>query len=76
MINCAHPIHRLRQPAGCRTVGEPGLGRQVVTCCGGRIAATADAFALTALLGHQHVTVCGNSLREWARDTRLPMSVA
>ena len=54
---------------------EPGSGCQVVTYCGGGIAATADAFVLTALLGHQHVAVYDNSLQEWARDTSLPMSV-
>ena len=27
-----------------------------ITYCGGGIAATGDAFALTALLGHEHVT--------------------
>jgi thiosulfate/3-mercaptopyruvate sulfurtransferase len=54
---------------------EPGSGCQVVTYCGGGIAATADAFALTALLGHEHVTVYDNSLQEWATDPDLPMSV-
>lgn len=54
---------------------EPGSDRQVVTYCGGGIAATADAFALTALLGHKHVAVYDNSLQEWAADPRLPMSV-
>lgn len=55
---------------------EPGSDRQVITYCGGGIAATGDAFALTALLGHEHVTVYDNSLQEWAADSRLPMSVA
>jgi thiosulfate/3-mercaptopyruvate sulfurtransferase len=48
----------------------------VITYCGGGIAATGDAFALTALLGHEHVTVYDNSLQEWAANSRLPMSVA
>jgi thiosulfate/3-mercaptopyruvate sulfurtransferase len=54
---------------------EPGGDRQIVAYCGGGIAATGDAFALTALLGHAHVTVYDNSLQEWAADSRLPMSV-
>ena len=54
---------------------EPGSACQVVTYCGGGIAATADAFALTALLSHAHVRVYDNSLQEWAADPSLPMSV-
>jgi len=51
-------------------------GKKVVAYCGGGIAATGSAFALTALLGHDDVTVYDNSLQEWATDERLPMSVA
>ena len=51
-------------------------GTRVVAYCGGGIAATGDAFALTALLDHENVTVYDNSLQEWAADDRLPMSVA
>jgi thiosulfate/3-mercaptopyruvate sulfurtransferase len=47
----------------------------VVTYCGGSIAATGDAFALTALLDQEHVTVYDNSLQEWAADPSLPMSL-
>lgn len=46
--------------------------RRVVTYCGGGIAASADAFALT-LLGHEEVALYDNSLSEWARDKSLPM---
>jgi thiosulfate/3-mercaptopyruvate sulfurtransferase len=53
---------------------EPG-GRKIVAYCGGGIAATGDAFALTALLGHDDVSVYDASLQEWAADPRLPMSV-
>ena len=42
---------------------------------GGGIAATGDAFALTALLGHDDVAVYDASLQEWAIDPSLPMSV-
>jgi thiosulfate/3-mercaptopyruvate sulfurtransferase len=47
---------------------------KVVAYCGGGIAATADAFALTALLGHDRVLVYDNSLQEWAMDPSLPMA--
>ena len=44
----------------------------VIFYCGGRVAATLDAFALT-LLGYEAVSVYDGSLREWARDPALPM---
>lgn len=50
-------------------------GRDVVAYCGGGIAATGDAFALAALLGHDRVLVYDNSLQEWANDPSLPMAV-
>ena len=50
-------------------------GRRVIAYCGGGIAATGDAFALTALLGHGDVAVYDASLQEWATDPSLPMSV-
>ncbi|MCW5746922.1 MAG: sulfurtransferase [Alphaproteobacteria bacterium] len=53
-----------------------GPGKRVVAYCGGGIAATGDAFALTALLGRDDVTVYDNSLQEWAIDASLPMSTA
>lgn len=49
--------------------------RPVIAYCGGGIAATGDAFALTALLGCEAVRVYDNSLQEWAADPGLPMSV-
>jgi len=49
-------------------------GKKVIAYCGGGIAATGDAFALTALLGRDGVTVYDNSLQEWAADPRLPMT--
>lgn len=45
----------------------------VITYCGGGIAATVDAFAL-ALLGHNKVTVYDGSLLEWVADASLPMT--
>jgi thiosulfate/3-mercaptopyruvate sulfurtransferase len=50
--------------------------RRVIAYCGGGIAATGDAFALVALLGHGDVAVYDASLQEWATDPVLPMSVA
>jgi thiosulfate/3-mercaptopyruvate sulfurtransferase len=51
--------------------GALDAGR-VITYCGGGIAASSDAFALT-LLGHEHVAVYDASLSEWAADPTLPM---
>ena len=46
--------------------------RPVIAYCGGAIAATVDAFALT-LCGHENVAVYDGSLMEWAADPTLPM---
>jgi len=46
---------------------------RVIAYCGGAIAATVDAFALT-LLGHPDVAVYDGSLFEWAADPGLPMT--
>jgi thiosulfate/3-mercaptopyruvate sulfurtransferase len=45
---------------------------RVIAYCGGGIAATLDAFALS-LLGHDDVAVYDGSLSEWARDPDAPM---
>jgi thiosulfate/3-mercaptopyruvate sulfurtransferase len=45
---------------------------QVITYCGGAIAASSDAFVLT-LLGTTNVAVYDGSLLEWAVDPTLPM---
>ncbi len=47
---------------------------QVITYCGGGIAATSVALALE-MLGHKNVKVYDASLTEWAADTELPMEV-
>jgi thiosulfate/3-mercaptopyruvate sulfurtransferase len=52
------------------TVGA--LGKEVITYCGGGIAASADAFALV-MLGHPQVRLYDASLSEWAIDPTLPM---
>ena len=47
--------------------------RDVITYCGGAIAATLDAFAL-ALFGKTNVSVYDGSLMEWTADPDLPMT--
>lgn len=47
--------------------------RRVLVYCGGGIAATLDAFVLTAVLGHKNVAVYDNSMQEWSNDPSLPM---
>ena len=47
--------------------------RDVITYCGGAIAATVDAFAL-ALFGKTNVSVYDGSLMEWTADPSLPMA--
>jgi thiosulfate/3-mercaptopyruvate sulfurtransferase len=62
-------------PADDLRAGFAGLGaldRRVITYCGGGIAASADALALT-MLGHEDVVVYDGSLSEWAPDPDLPM---
>ncbi len=46
--------------------------KQVITYCGGGIAASADAFALV-MLGHPNVKLYDASMSEWAVDPSLPM---
>ena len=46
--------------------------KQVITYCGGGIAASADAFALV-MLGHPNVRLYDASMSEWAVDPSLPM---
>ena len=46
--------------------------KQVITYCGGGIAASADALALV-MLGHPNVRLYDASMSEWAIDPSLPM---
>jgi thiosulfate/3-mercaptopyruvate sulfurtransferase len=56
-----------------RRFAEVGaLDREVITYCGGGIAASADAFILT-MLGHDRVRLYDASMSEWANDPGLPM---
>ena len=56
--------------------GRPAAlsGDKVITYCGGGVAASADALALT-LLGVQDVAVYDGGLIEWTADPGLPMEV-
>ena len=80
-VNLPYPA--LLDEAGCfRSADElrplfnavGALARPRVICyCGGGIAATMDALALT-LIGHANVTVYDGSMQEWAADPALPMA--
>lgn len=63
---------QLREHFGQAGVREDG--RQIVTYCGGGIAATMDAFGL-ALLGHENVAVYDGALAEWTADPARPLEV-
>ena len=62
------PPDELRRKFGA--VGA--MDRAVIVYCGGGIAASADALALT-MLGHTDVRIYDASLSEWAKDESLPM---
>ncbi|MSP75598.1 MAG: sulfurtransferase [Rhodospirillaceae bacterium] len=72
------PDKALKPIADLRAAFE-GVGvaadKRVLVYCGGGIAATLDAFVLTAMLGHRNVSVYDNSMQEWANDPALPMEV-
>ena len=55
-----------------RFEGVGALDKEVITYCGGGIAASADAFVLT-MLGHDRVKLYDASMSEWAVDPSLPM---
>jgi thiosulfate/3-mercaptopyruvate sulfurtransferase len=62
------PAEELRK----RFAAVGALDKQVITYCGGGIAASADALALV-MLGHTDVKLYDASLSEWAIDPTLPM---
>jgi thiosulfate/3-mercaptopyruvate sulfurtransferase len=64
------PLPELR--AAFAAIGA-NTAERVLCYCGGGIAATLDAFVLTALLGHRDVAVYDASMQEWAKDPSLPM---
>lgn len=47
---------------------------QVITYCGGGIAATLDAFA-AKLLGQQRIAVYDGSMSEWVQDENRPLTI-
>lgn len=55
------------------SVGALDPGKRTVTYCGGGIAATAAAFALT-LLGRDDVSVYDGSLNAWTADDSRPLT--
>ncbi len=55
-----------------RLLAEPLSTPRAITYCGGGIAASSVAMALT-MLGHKDVRLYDASLSEWARDPNLPM---
>lgn len=66
------PISELR--AAFESVGAAqAKDKRILVYCGGGIAASLDAFVLTAMLGHRNVAVYDNSMQEWANDPSLPM---
>jgi thiosulfate/3-mercaptopyruvate sulfurtransferase len=66
---CFHPPQRLRELMAETRAFASG---RVIAYCGGGIAASNNALALT-LLGHTNVAVYDGSLSEWAADPGLPM---
>ncbi|MBL1277254.1 MAG: sulfurtransferase [Ectothiorhodospiraceae bacterium] len=48
--------------------------KQIITYCGGGIAASNDAFTLN-LLGYDNVAVYDGSMLEWGNDASLPMEM-
>jgi len=65
--NVFRPADELR-----RMFAEPLAKPQVITYCGGAIAATSATLVLT-MLGHPNVRVYDASMSEWAPDDSLPM---
>lgn len=66
---CFHPPQRLRELLGST---RAFAANRVIAYCGGGIAASNNALALT-LLGHADVAVYDGSLSEWTADPGLPM---
>lgn len=67
------PTRRYRPDAELRALLAPASGRRVIAYCGGGIAATSAAFALT-LLGERDVAVYDGSLNEWSADPSAPLT--
>ena len=63
------PVAKLREHFEATRAFER---ERVVSYCGGGIAATLNALALT-LAGHENVAVYDGSLNEWSGDLEMPM---
>jgi thiosulfate/3-mercaptopyruvate sulfurtransferase len=69
-----NPDNTFKSADELRTMFAAALASpQVITYCGGGIAATSVALVLAAL-GYDRVKVYDNSLTEWAADPQLPMT--
>jgi thiosulfate/3-mercaptopyruvate sulfurtransferase len=67
------PDHTFKSAEELRSMFASAMAKpEVITYCGGGIAATSVALAL-AMLGYDRVKVYDNSLTEWAADASLPM---
>lgn len=66
------PPAELKQALAPALEGDP---RQVVTYCGGAVAASSVAFAL-GLIGIDGVAIYDGSMLEWAADPSLPLETA
>jgi thiosulfate/3-mercaptopyruvate sulfurtransferase len=68
-----NPDQTFKSAPELRALFAPALAKpEVITYCGGGIAATSVALVL-AMLGYDRVKVYDNSLTEWAADPSLPM---
>lgn len=68
------PVEELRATFDQAAITDDGGDRRIITWCGGGIAATSDAFVLTALLGRDDVAIYDGSLSEWVA-AGLPLEV-
>ncbi len=68
------PVDELRDVFDRAGVTGSGGDGRIITWCGGGIAATSDAFILTALLGRDDVGIYDGSLSEWVAAD-LPLEV-
>jgi thiosulfate/3-mercaptopyruvate sulfurtransferase len=67
------PDNTFKSAAELQAMFAPALAKpEVITYCGGGIAATSVALSL-AMLGYDRVKVYDNSLTEWAADPALPL---
>ncbi len=66
---CFRPAAELQRVFSAKGVLDK---QRVIAYCGGGIAATLDALALT-LIGHPQVAVYDGSMSEWVKDETLPL---